>query len=76
MGKEKRLWLFILEKGHNSDPENCECHDGEVEKFPKVSSNRGIRVEMVKISGNRSILMKEKVFHLVCVIRRPFIYIN
>lgn len=30
MGKEKRLWLFILEKGHNSDPENCEWHDGEV----------------------------------------------
>lgn len=61
MGEEKRLWLFILEKGHNSDLENCEWHDGEVERFLEVSCIRGIGGKMVKISGNRSILIKEKV---------------
>lgn len=61
MGKEKTLWLFILEKVHNSNLENCERHDGEVERFLKASCIRGIREKMVKISGNRSLLIKEKV---------------
>lgn len=41
--------------------ENCEWHDGEVERFLKVSCIRGIGEKMVKISGNRSILIKAKV---------------